>query len=148
LLQFHFHTPSEHTYEGGARFPMEMHLVHRSSSGQLAVVAALIREGEANEALAAVWEHLPSEVGKQEFRDIEIEVDHALPRDRRAYHYQGSLTTPPCSEGVRWFVLRQPIEMSAEQIAAFQSALAASCCGRNNRPTQAVNDRHFGIDIF
>jgi carbonic anhydrase len=148
LLQFHFHSPSEHTFGRGAHFDMEMHLVHRSASGSLAVVAVMIREGEANDALASVWEHLPLEVSEEEFRDVEISVDDVLPQDRRAFHYLGSLTTPPCTEGVHWFVLREPIEMSAEQIAQFREALAGSCCSQNNRPTQELNDRRIGLDLY
>jgi carbonic anhydrase len=147
LEQFHFHSPSEHTYGRGAHYNMEMHLVHRSAGGALAVVAAMIREGKENEALASVWEHLPLEEGEQEFRDVEINVDDALPQDRRAFHYSGSLTTPPCTEDVRWFVLREPIEMSAEQIAQFRAAIAATCCSDNNRPTQSLHGRRIGLDI-
>ena len=126
---------------------MEMHLVHRSSNGQLAVVGVLIKEGQASEELAKAWAHLPSEVGENEYPDVELEIDHALPEDRRAYHYAGSLTTPPCSEGVRWIVLDEPIEMSREQITAFREALEASCCSANSRPAQSLNERQFGLDI-
>jgi carbonic anhydrase len=148
LEQFHFHSPSEHTYGRGAHYNMEMHLVHRNSRGALAVVAVMIREGQANEALASVWEHLPLEEGEQEFPGVEINADDVLPKDKRAFHYTGSLTTPPCSEGVRWFVLREPIEMSAEQIAQFRGAIAATCCSNNNRPTQNRNDRRVWLDII
>lgn len=148
LLQFHFHAPSEHTLGQGAHFDMEMHLVHRSSSGQYAVVGVMIREGQANEALAAFWDHVSLEVGEQEFDDIEINAADTLPTDHRAYHYMGSFTTPPCTEGVRWYVLQEPIEMSKEQIAQFKGALTATCCDHNNRPVQPQNERKFGLDIF
>ncbi len=148
LVQFHFHSPSEHTFGRGAHFDMEMHLVHRTTSGSLAVVAVLIREGKENTALAPVWERLPSEEGEERFPDVEVDATDVLPSDSRAFHYMGSLTTPPCSESVRWFVLREPIEMSAEQIAQFRAALEASCCTQNNRPTQSLNGRRIGLDLY
>ena len=148
LLQFHFHAPSEHTVEGGAQFPVEMHLVHVSPTGSLAVVGVLIREGEENEALRAVWENLPTAGGETVHADGEIEVEAILPDDRRAYHYSGSLTTPPCSEGVRWMVLRTPVEMSSAQIQQFRDAIGAECCEANARPAQPLNDRLFGLDVF
>jgi carbonic anhydrase len=146
LQQFHFHAPAEHTLEGGAEFPVEMHLVHRAASGQLAVVGLLIRRGASNSALAPVWEDLPEEEGEEVAPAALLELADVLPADRRYYRYDGSLTTPPCTEGVLWHVLREPIEMSNEQIEAFRDVLAASCCRRNHRPVQDLDGRRVVLD--
>jgi carbonic anhydrase len=136
LLQYHFHAPSEHAVEG-KRFPMEAHLVHRSASGDLAVVGILIVEGKANRAFERIWKHLPAEHGERvHHENIEVNVAHVLPEDHHWYRYEGSLTTPPCSEGVSWFVIADPIELSQEQIAAFTSLYAG-----NARPLQARHKR-------
>ena len=136
LLQFHFHAPSEHTV-GGQAFPMEAHFVHMDSHGGLAVVGVLIEEGAANAALADAWAHLPAgESAEQTVADVRIDAGAVLPPDGRYHHYKGSLTTPPCSEGVRWFVLSQPISMSAAQIKKFEDAAAP-----NARPVQPLNAR-------
>ncbi len=149
LLQFHFHTPSEHTLEGGARFPLELHLVHRSGTGTLAVVGVLIRVGE--ELPGEVFEPerlrqvLPTADGVQYHLDAEVDAETLLPENRRPYHYIGSLTTPPCTEGVLWFVLKQPITMSKEQVDAIVGGLNglrfASRGGSNARPIQPQNGR-------
>lgn len=148
LLQFHFHAPSEHTVEGGAEYPMEMHLVHQHRSGRLAVVALFVRRGAENQALARVWDELPDEAGEEIAVGALLDVGDVLPADRRYYRYDGSLTTPPCTEGVLWHVLLEPIEMSTEQIDAFVTALEASCCRRNNRPAQPLNGRRVVLDGF
>ena len=137
LLQFHFHAPSEHTV-GGRVFPMEAHFVHQDSHGGLAVVGLLIEEGgAANAALADAWAHLPAhETAEQMIADVSVNAAALLPPDGRYHHYMGSLTTPPCSEGVRWFVLAQPISMSAAQIQKFEAAAAP-----NARPVQPLNTR-------
>ena len=136
LLQFHFHGPSEHTV-GGKHHPLEMHLVHRSADGHLAVVGVFLKEGAENPALAAVWEHMPERAGgKARAETVRLDVDALLPKDRSYFRYSGSLTTPPCSEGVRWLVLRQPVEVSAEQIRRFREVMEA-----NNRPVQPLHAR-------
>jgi carbonic anhydrase len=136
LLQYHFHAPSEHAVEG-KRFPMEAHLVHRSASGDIAVVGILIVEGKANPAFERIWEHLPAEHGERvHHENVEVDVTDVLPKDHHWYRYEGSLTTPPCSEGVSWFVIANPIELSQEQIAAFTSLYAG-----NARPLQARHKR-------
>ncbi len=150
LLQFHFHTPSEHTFEGGAHFPLELHLVHRSGAGTLAVVGVLIRVGDELEA-GEVFEPerlrqvLPTAEGVQYHLDLEVDAEKLLPENRRPYHYIGSLTTPPCTEGVMWFVLKQPIEMSKSQVDAIVDGLNglafASRGGSNARPVQPQNGR-------
>ena len=136
LLQFHFHAPSAHTVDGKA-FPMEAHFVHMDSHGGLAVIGVMIEEGAANAALADAWAHLPAhEAVETTVSDVSVNAGAVLPPDGRYHHYKGSLTTPPCSEGVRWFVLSQPITMSAAQIQKFEAAAAP-----NARPVQPLNSR-------
>jgi len=136
LLQFHFHAPSEHTVDGKA-FPMEAHFVHKDSHGGLAVIGVMIEEGAANAALAESWAHLPAhQAAETTVADVSVNAGAILPLDGSYHHYKGSLTTPPCSEGVRWFVLSQPISMSAEQIQMFEAAAAP-----NARPVQPLNSR-------
>ena len=136
LLQLHFHAPSEHTV-GGKAYAMEIHLVHQSASGQLAVVGVMIEEGAESAALADIWANMPM-TATPEASHAGTAVDAAaiLPDAARYYHYKGSLTTPPCSEGVRWFVLEAPITASAAQIAQFEEA-----AGPNARPVQPLNER-------
>lgn len=140
LLQFHFHHASEHTV-GGARFPMELHLVHRSDTGGLAVVGVLLREGSANGTLAPIWARLPRQAGSQSVLPAAVPVAQLLPETRTAWRYRGSLTTPPCTEGVSWIVMTGPVTLSAAQIAAF-SALYP----RNYRPVQPLGRRTLGRD--
>jgi len=141
LLQYHFHGPSEHTLDQ-KHFPMEMHLVHKSAAGELAVIGAFITEGAANAAFEPVWANLPKEKGVEvHLEHVEVDVDALLPQERATYRYDGSLTTPPCSEGVKWFVLANPIALSAEQIAAFRTVIQG-----NNRPTQPLNGRKIVTD--
>ena len=154
LLQFHFHSPSEHVFQSGAQFEVEMHLVHRSAAGELAVVAVLINQGEENPVLPEVrriQQILPRAEGSRYFLEAGFNVGDLLPVDRRPFVYTGSLTTPPCSEGVQWLVLREPIELSAEQIEALNEALDnlefASEAGTNNRPAQPLNGRKVQLDV-
>ena len=136
LLQFHFHTPSENTV-GGKPYDMEMHLVHKSAKGQLAVVGVFLKAGKDNAVLAKAWEHMPSHAGhKEQVASVSLNAADLLPADRSYNRFNGSLTTPPCSEGVKWFVMKQPIEVSAAQVQAF-----AKVIGHNARPVQPLNDR-------
>ncbi|GAA0879348.1 carbonic anhydrase family protein [Algoriphagus jejuensis] len=137
LKQFHFHTPSEHTVDG-EHMPMEMHLVHQSGNGDLAVVSVMFKEGNvANENFNKIIENLPNAKGESNhITDTNLELKFHLPKDNYAYHYLGSLTTPPCSENVQWLVLRDMVSLTADQIEAFSSRI-----GPNNRPVQALNDR-------
>lgn len=125
FLQFHFHSPAEHTLDRRA-YPLELHFVHRNSAGQLAVLGVFIEEGAENPALAALLAALPAAQGEAAATHVEIDLTALLPPDRAYYSYAGSLTTPPCSEGVRWNVLRTPLQASAQQIAALREALGAS----------------------
>lgn len=137
LLQFHFHAPSEHTIDGRPA-PLEIHFVHQDpNSGNLAVVGILLTESDgANAAYARVFDHLPAEVGEPEARGESLSLAGLLPDARTFYTYQGSLTTPPCSEIVRWLLLNKPVELSAEQIAAFTAIYDG-----NARPTQPLGKR-------
>lgn len=141
LLQFHFHTPSEHTLLGRA-LPMEMHLVHKDAEGNLAVVGVLINVGAANANYSEIWKHMPAVADEEQPVPAPLDPVTLLPKDRRAYRYSGSLTTPPCSEGVNWLLLANPIQMSAEQIAAFKMLFPL-----NARPVQPLHDRPVLVDI-
>lgn len=136
LAQFHFHSPSEHTLDG-QHAAMEMHLVHKDAQGALAVLAVMIVEGEENEAFSDLSAFIPTEPGRADHVEgVTVDVNDLLPARIDSYRYSGSLTTPPCSEGVAWFVLADPIEVSADQIANFREVFFG-----NNRPTQALNGR-------
>ena len=140
LIQFHFHTPGEHTVAGES-FDMEIHLVHRNEDGALAVVGVLVRRGGEHPVLDVLAGLLPQPGESRALKDIEIVASDLLPETRRSFRYVGSLTTPPCSEGVQWFVLETPVEVSDAGLAAFEAAL-----GNNNRPVQPLNDRTLLID--
>jgi carbonic anhydrase len=136
LAQFHFHTPSEHQFNG-EHYDMELHLVHQDANGKLAVLGVMIQEGKQNEKLASVWEALPQEETENDVSvDEPVDLQALLPADQTSFHYNGSLTTPPCSEGVKWIVFEQPMEMSKEQIQAFQQIFPD-----NHRPVQPLNER-------
>ncbi len=136
LVQYHFHNQSEHTVKG-TRFPMEMHLVHKAPSGKLAVIGVFIEAGAHNAAFDPIWNNLPTQKGVEtHYPTVNVDVDQLLPTSRASYRYDGSLTTPPCSEGVRWIVMTTPIQLSAEQIKAFTAVIHD-----NNRPTQPLNGR-------
>ena len=141
LVQFHWHAPSEHSVEQGARYDMELHLVHRSGAGELAVVGVFIRRGRHHRALRPIWDVLPRSADEEHVIEVELSDSDLLPADRRYFRYPGSLTTPPCTEGVAWHVLAQPIEMSAAQVNRFLRVLDRSCCLQNARPTQPLGGR-------
>ena len=131
LVQYHFHSPSEHTVDG-KHFPMEMHMVSKSSDGRLAVVGVFIATGRHNRNFDPVWANLPAKKGMEtHVPAVKVDVNALVPTVRTAYRYDGSLTTPPCSEGVKWIVMTTPIEMSSEQIGAFTRPIKD-----NNRPVQ------------
>lgn len=141
LVQYHFHNQSEHTVEG-RHYPMEMHLVHRSTSGALAVVGVFIEAGAHNTAFDPIWSNLPTQKGVEtHYPSVAVDVDRLLPTNRASYRYDGSLTTPPCSEGVRWIVMTTPIQLSADQIRAFTAIIHD-----NNRPTQPINGRSILVE--
>lgn len=136
LKQFHFHSPSEN-HINGKSFPLEAHLVHADKDGRLAVVAVLFDEGEANPIVATAWSQMPKAEGGKNALQTKVSATGLLPASHDYYRYNGSLTTPPCSEGVRWIVMKAPMTVSREQISAFTSTLGFA----NNRPIQAVNAR-------
>ncbi len=140
LVQFHFHAPSEHV-EAGVQYPLEMHLVHRLDSGELAVVGVFIAEGAENRAFGPVWDRLVDAASPAVETGAMIDLAQLLPAKRQFYTYVGSLTTPACSEGVRWLVMNEPVEMSAEQIAAFTDIFSG-----NNRPLQELEAREVVLD--
>jgi carbonic anhydrase len=136
LKQFHFHHPSEEHVNGKA-FAMVAHLVHADADGNLAVVAVLLHGGTANPVIASVWQHLPAHEGpEQKLDDVTVDVNGLLPEDHGYYTFTGSLTTPPCSEGVTWFVLKTPEPISKSQAAAFGRIFP-----RNARPIQPLAGR-------
>lgn len=135
LQQFHFHHGSEHTVDG-VRLPLEMHLVHRSDRGSLVVVGVLYRVGAANAALAPVWARLPAEPAASAEVPGRLDLSALLPARRTTWRYRGSLTTPPCTEGVAWVVLTEPLALSAAQIDAF-----AALYPNNRRPVQPLGER-------
>lgn len=136
LKQFHFHSPSENTV-GGKHFPLEAHLVHQDTHGNLAVVAVMFEEGAKNAFLETLWTAVPAEAGKEGVLPAGLSASSLLPTDRDYYRFNGSLTTPPCSEGVLWAVLKQPSPVSQEQIEQFSAMLGFA----NNRPVQPRNAR-------
>lgn len=138
LLQFHFHRPSEERING-RQFDMVAHLVHRDEQGRLAVVAVPLERGRDDKpqpVVQAVWANLPLEKGEALQAQTQIDPNQLLPADRGYYTYMGSLTTPPCSEGVLWMVLRQPVPLTAQQIGIF-----ARLYPMNARPLQAGSGR-------
>jgi len=136
LIQFHFHSPSEHTVNG-RHFAMEMHFVHKNEKGDLAVVGVMIKEGEEHPVLKKLWSFMPEKAGDTSEQPIGIEDTNLLPPTRKYFVYGGSLTTPPCSEGVKWIVLKTPIEASAGQIRTFKKRVGPA----TNRPVQPSNAR-------
>ena len=142
LVQFHFHAPSEHTVDG-EHFPMEMHLVHQADDGALAVVGVMIKEGAPNPSIAPLWAQLAEAPGTEATLRIPAEFgEHLFTGEASGvYHYDGSLTTPPCSEGVKWYIRNTPTQLSKQQIAAFTAVY-----DHNNRPVQVLNNRTLYLD--
>jgi carbonic anhydrase len=135
LVQFHFHAPSEHTLNG-KHADAELHLVHKSASGQLAVVGVFINKGSENRALKPVFDNLPTRAGTANNLDQPVNPESLLPIRRTTYRYEGSLTTPPCSEGVTWLIMTAPIQLSPKQLATFDKLFKG-----NDRPVQPLNGR-------
>ena len=135
LEQFHLHAPSEHTFDG-KHFELEIHFVHKSKSGQVVVVAVLVQGDEQAELDLPLANDLPKKPGEV----VEVEATRNpsdfLPRSREYFAYSGSFTTPPCTEQVRWIVMKQPVGAPRKYIERFSTILKA-----NNRPVQKLNDR-------
>jgi carbonic anhydrase len=136
LLQFHFHHPSEHLL-AGKKFDMELHFVHRSAAGQLAVLGVFIQPGANNAALDPIWAAMPASAGPAKEAGTAIRPAALLPAGRSYLRYAGSLTTPPCSEGVLWTVFKDPIEASPDQVRRFAALFPV-----NARPVQSAVRRY------
>jgi carbonic anhydrase len=136
LKQFHFHHPSEE-HINGYGYDLVAHLVHADAEDHYAVVAVLVKKGPANAFLDSVWKNIPAEKEKaSDVASVSINVKDLLPTDHGYYTFAGSLTTPPCSEGVTWYVLKNAVTLSGEQVAAF-----AKIYPLNARPIQPTNNR-------
>ena len=136
LVQFHFHTPSEYHIEGKA-YPLELHLVHKDKEGHLAVVGVMIAEGGVNTELEDIFWGGPEAAGTtKRLIDVKTDLGQLIPKDGRYFRFMGSLTTPPCSEGVNWHIMTTPITASAMQIEKFRAMFPM-----NARPLQPLNDR-------
>ena len=135
LQQIHFHRPSEERIDGKS-YAMVAHLVHKDHDGKLAVVAILFEEGAPNPTLATIFDHVPAGHKEQAPNGVDLDANRLLPAVTSYFTFAGSLTTPPCTEGVTWYVLRHPATASKEQIAAFAKHYA-----HNARPTQPLAGR-------
>lgn len=136
LLQFHFHAPSEHHLDG-RDFPLEAHLVHQDEHGNLAVVGVLFEEGAPNDLVNLLSASMPGGPGQRGTLGNNITARGLLPADRHHFRYSGSLTTPPCTEGVLWILMKERMTVSRDQVLAFERALGFA----NNRPVQPLNAR-------
>jgi carbonic anhydrase len=136
LTQFHFHRPSEE-YVHGKHYDMVVHLMHEAGDGKVAGIAILLSAGSANATIQRIWEHMPKIEGKEEeIEGVAVDPSGLLPHDLAYYKYMGSLTAPPCTEHVTWFVLKTPVSVSSGQIAAF-----AKLYPHDVRPVQPPNGR-------
>ena len=134
LLQFHFHRPSEEQIDGKP-MAMVIHFVHKSAAGKLAVLGVLLKEGNENPGIKTLWQYAqPKEAPEMEVPDVTFNPANLLPREMDFFSYDGSLTTPPCTEGVRFFILKSPVNVSREQVTAFPFRA-------NARPVQPLNGR-------
>jgi len=140
LAQFHFHSPSEHTIDG-EHAQLEVHFVHISAAGELAVVGILVEEGEHDALWDAVLAAFPDEAGgERHVENLDLDMSDLRPLPQHYYRYEGSLTTPPCSEGVQWIVMAETRQISVEQMATIVSFLHD-----NNRPVQPLGARRIGL---
>ncbi|VAX01906.1 Carbonic anhydrase, alpha class [hydrothermal vent metagenome] len=136
LNQFHFHSPSENTINGKS-FPLEGHFVHTDKNNNLVVLAVMFENGDKNTALETLWKHMPINSGEHKNLTNNITVSNLMPKNMDYYRFNGSLTTPPCSEGVRWYVFKNPIKVSKQQVDQFHETIHHA----NNRPVQSINAR-------
>lgn len=133
LKQFHFHAPSENHIQGKS-YALEGHLVHADKDGNLAVVAVMFEPGAANEVIGQAWKVMPEKAGDKSALGAKVSAEGLLPAQRDYYRFNGSLTTPPCSEGVRWLVMKAAMTASADQIEQFSHVMHHP----TNRPLQPV----------
>ena len=136
MKQVHFHAPSENTIKGKS-FPLEAHFVHADKNGNLSVIGVMFKEGKANSGLEKLWAQMPKEAGEPIALKAKVSASEMIPDNRDYYRFSGSLTTPPCSEGVRWLLLKTPMTASKEQIETFEAVMHH----HNNRPVQPLNGR-------
>lgn len=137
LKQFHFHTPSENLIDGKS-YPLEGHLVHADDKGNLAVIGVMFNVGEVNPVLTAAWQNMPNKADTKNTIATPVNALGLLPNNQDYYRFNGSLTTPPCSEGVTWIVMKDAMTASQAQINQFVGAMGHTA---NNRPVQPVNAR-------
>jgi carbonic anhydrase len=135
LLQFHFHTPSEHQIDGAAT-AMEVHLVHRNQANELAVVGVMMNTGTEDPLISQIWRWIPASGQTNIVKTTTINAANLLPANKSYYSYVGSLTTPPCSESVKWYVLESPISAAVSQLDRFKMFYPVDA-----RPIQPINDR-------
>ena len=134
LLQFHFHTPAENTINK-RKYDMSIHFLHKTDEGSMGVLGVMIEKGEHNKAAQKIWDHLPvHKLQEKKYNDIHINAAELLPKNMEYYSFLGSLTTPPCTEGVNWYVLKHPIQLSSEQIEKFKNTFPM-----NARPVQRTD---------
>jgi carbonic anhydrase len=139
LVQYHFHAPSEHTIDG-EHAPLEVHFVHKTAAGKLAVIGILVEEGTRDVLWDPIIEALPAAPGDtRHVEDLDLDMSELRPLPTRYYRYAGSLTTPPCCEGVQWVVMAEKRQISIEQMAALVSHLHD-----NNPPVQPLGNRRIG----
>ncbi len=136
LKEFHFHAPSEHNIKDKT-FPLEAQLVHQDSKGNTVIVAVMFEQRRGNRFLSELWKQIPEKVGESRKLKRKIDPRGLLPNSRHYYRYNGSLTTPPCTEGVRWLVMKWPLNISPKQLKTFQEVMHHP----NNRPIQPLNAR-------
>jgi len=136
LIQLHLHEPSEHTING-VRYPIEIHLVHKSNQGELTVLSVLGEEGKESEFFEFFESFLPIENGKSKIIDHKLPLIELQPKKRDYYSYSGSLTTPPCSENVNWIIFKNQMQVSHDEIMHFKENMPLN----NYRNVQAINDR-------
>lgn len=135
LRQFHFHEPSEHHIEGKG-YPMEMHLVHQDAKGHILVIAVMLEIGTDEPVFGKLWGWLPEQIGREVSIPLNLSIADILPKNTRHFSYSGSLTTPPCTEGVQWIVLEEPILISQQDVNQFVRII-----GHNARPIQPLGHR-------
>lgn len=136
LKQLHFHSPSENTIDG-VSYPLEAHFVHADKNGNLAVIGLMFKEGETNKELEKAWAQMPENAGGSQALPDTVNGKALLPESHDYYYYNGSLTTPPCAEGVRWMVMKRHVTASKAQLEKFSQTMPHP----NNRPVQPLNAR-------
>ncbi|MCI5125431.1 MAG: carbonic anhydrase family protein [Candidatus Electrothrix sp. AR5] len=136
LKQIDFHAPSEHLINGG-QVPVEAHFVHADNDGNFAIIAVLYTLGNEHAELKKIWQQMPAEAGKKTGMASQVRAGELMPENKEYYRFNGSLTTPPCTEGVLWMVMKNPVPVGEKQIKKLVQVLKHS----NNRPMQPVNAR-------